>query len=64
MKIENPDKRRIYHVWHYCKVCGRAWTHSQSDAYEIKRHVYAVHKGDWSVIGSASTKTEYVEVVR
>ena len=62
MKVENPDKRRIYHIWHYCRVCGKTWTHSQADWDDLIKHVKDVHIGNWSVIASASTETECVEV--
>lgn len=25
--IERPDQ--IYHVWHYCPICGKTFSHSQ-----------------------------------
>ena len=34
--IENPDKQRIYHVWHYCGVCKKTFTHSQASFDAIK----------------------------
>ena len=27
MLIKRPNK--IYHVWHYCPVCGKVFSHSQ-----------------------------------
>lgn len=29
IKIKTPDVQQIYGVWHYCSVCGSAFTHSQ-----------------------------------
>jgi len=33
-KIKNPDTNRIYHVWHYCKKCGKALMHSTAVLHE------------------------------
>ena len=39
MIVTNPDKQRIYHCWHYCKVCGKSFSHHQSSwDTEIKSH--------------------------
>jgi len=37
MYLKNPDGRPIYGVWHFCKVCGRTYTHSQGCWESIKR---------------------------
>ncbi len=46
MKIDNPDVNGIYHCWHVCKTCGKAWTHSQGDFEDLKRHQHIVESID------------------
>ena len=38
MYLKNPDENKIYHVWHFCKVCGQTWNHSQSSWNSLKRY--------------------------
>lgn len=40
MKIYNPDKNKIYHVWHYCLACEETFIHSQRSCDWHKRHKY------------------------
>ncbi len=35
--LENPDKQKVYHVWHYCRKCFKVYTHSQNDFNELKK---------------------------
>jgi hypothetical protein len=23
MIVKNPDTEKIYHIWHYCHICGK-----------------------------------------
>jgi len=34
VKIKNPDPNKIYHIWHYCKRCGRTLIHSTAVMHE------------------------------
>ena len=38
MYLKNPDSNCIYHVWHFCKVCGQTWDHSQSSWDQLKHY--------------------------
>ena len=38
MYLKNPDENKIYHVWHFCKVCGQTWSHSQASFNSMKRY--------------------------
>ena len=61
MIVKNPDKKRVYNIWHYCVVCGRAWTHSQGELDEMKRHE-CVRVYGWEVIKTVPTTVDEVEV--
>ena len=38
MKIKNPDyPNPVYHVWHFCTECERAYTNSQGSFEVMKR---------------------------
>ncbi len=39
MIIKNPDPEQRYHCWHYCKVCGETFTHSQGD-FDLLKNCY------------------------
>jgi hypothetical protein len=42
MYLKNPDRGNngnpIYGVWHFCKVCGKVYTHSQGAMDSIKSY--------------------------
>lgn len=35
--LKRPRNAESYSIWHYCKICGKTYTHSQSDFEEIKK---------------------------
>lgn len=58
-RVDNPDPEGIYHIWHVCKACGLAWTHSQGDWEGMKLHVRRYHGDDWSVIIDIPTRLDF-----
>ena len=60
--VSNPDRQGVYHCWHYCRGCGKTWTHSQGDWEDMKRHIMLKHKNDWSLIATAPTDYLIAEV--
>lgn len=39
-KVSNPDKNKIYDVWHFCLDCQEPFTHSQASCNLHKGHSY------------------------
>ncbi len=60
--IRNPDTKRIYHCWHYCRACGTAWTHSQADWEDIKKHVKVKHHMNWNLISTVPGECASVDI--
>ncbi len=44
--INNPDKQRIYHCWHYCHDCKEAFMHTQAQMDFHKNHSFDTHPID------------------
>jgi len=36
--IKNPDPAGVYHVWHYCPKCFRAFKHSQAEFEQLNNN--------------------------
>lgn len=64
IRVKNPDPKRVYKHWYYCKCCGETFTEAPEDAERMRKHPCKLDAGGMNVFDVVPTEINIVSFIR